>query len=119
MPRLTQSESEMPPANHLNIHCTIVGDEQKQNWLELVYGGSEIRWRKRDLDADITVIPSRRGFEPYFDHVQIIGRESYNRERPTPAIDRKLLTQHRAEAVQNQRRRRPTSFRSNARSPYG
>jgi energy-coupling factor transporter ATP-binding protein EcfA2 len=70
--------------NHLIIHCTFVGDEQKQNWLELVYGGSETRWRKRDVDPDITVIPSRRGFEPYFEHVQIIARESYNAERPTP-----------------------------------
>ena len=47
-----------------------------------------------DIDPDITVVPSRRGFEPYFDHAKLMGRESYNTERPTPRYRPQALDAH-------------------------
>lgn len=53
--------------DHLVIRCVFVGDEEKENRLEAIHGGSETTWSKRDVvNPDIVVVPSRRGFEAYF-----------------------------------------------------
>jgi predicted ATPase len=68
--------------NHLNISCSFVGDELRQNWLELIYGGSETHWLHRDIDiVDISVVPSRRGFEPYFGRSGPTERQWYYSQR--------------------------------------
>lgn len=68
--------------NHLNIHATFVGDENRENWLELLYGGSETKWLKRDVERpDIVVVPSRRGFEPYFGRSGPTDRAWYYNQR--------------------------------------
>jgi AAA ATPase domain len=81
--------------NLLRIYCTFVGDEQKQNFLELVYGGSETRWVKHDVaEVDISVVPSRRGFAPYFGRINPLERQWYYGVRQTPRQRGQMLEQY-------------------------
>lgn len=41
-------------------------------------GGSQTRWTSRDFDPEIAIVPSRRGFEPFFGKVNAIDRRQYN-----------------------------------------
>jgi predicted ATPase len=80
--------------NLLRIYCTFVGDEQKQNFLELIHGGSETQWVKREVtDVDISVIPSRRGFAAYFGHNNPLERQWYYGVRESPRQRGQMLDQ--------------------------
>jgi predicted ATPase len=80
--------------NHLRISCTFHGDDEKQNFLELVYGGAESRWVKREVDdVDISVVPSRRGFEPFFSRSMAVDRRWFYSQRPT--------AQYRPQSIQS------------------
>lgn len=71
--------------DHLVIRCVFVGDEEKENRLEAIHGGSETTWSKRDVvNPDIVVVPSRRGFEAYFSQSPPTDRDWYYSHRRTP-----------------------------------
>ena len=101
---LSKSESTTPSfsigkrnahnPNKIHINCTFDGDEQKQNWLELLYGGSETHWLHRDVKVvDIRVVPSRRGFQPYFNRTNPTEPAWYYSQRQSPQYRPQALDQ--------------------------